>query len=257
MSAATEPAACLDLTGQVVLVTGASGGIGAGVVRRFAAAAATVVAGYHHNADSVAALSRESDRVTAQETDLTSEDAVAELVATVVGEHGRLDSVVNAAGRQPVTPLPRISVDEWRDVLDADLAAAHLLTRAAAEVMADGGGGSIVHVASIEATQPAVGHAHYGAAKAGLVAYARAAALEYGGRGVRVNTVSPGLVHRSGLEEQWPEGVRRWQAAAPLQRLGTPEDVANACLYLTSPLASWVTGHNLVVDGGVSAVPTW
>jgi 3-oxoacyl-[acyl-carrier protein] reductase len=87
--------------------------------------------------------------------------------------------------------------------------------------------------------------------------HARAAAIEYGPLGIRVNTVSPGLIARPGLEEDWPEGVGRWLAAAPLGRLGTGMDVANACLFLASPIASWITGHNLVVDGGMSAHPAW
>lgn len=87
--------------------------------------------------------------------------------------------------------------------------------------------------------------------------HARSAALEYGPWGVRVNTVSPGLVDRDGLAESWPDGVRRWLRAAPTGRLGRPEDVGDACVFLASRLASWVTGHDLVVDGGVTARPSW
>jgi 3-oxoacyl-[acyl-carrier protein] reductase len=94
-------------------------------------------------------------------------------------------------------------------------------------------------------------------AKAALVMAAKAAALEYGPLGVRVNSISPGLIDRPGLADDWPEGVDRWQRAAPLGRLGTPTDVANACLFLCSPLASWITGVDLTVDGGVSVNPHW
>lgn len=87
--------------------------------------------------------------------------------------------------------------------------------------------------------------------------HARSAALEYGPYGIRVNSVSPGLIARPGLAEDWPEGVRRWQEAAPAGRLGRPQDVGDACVFLASPMASWITGHDLVVDGGVSARPTW
>ena len=87
--------------------------------------------------------------------------------------------------------------------------------------------------------------------------HARAAALEYGAHGIRVNSVSPGLIHRAGIEEQFPEGVARWKAAAPMERLGAPEDVGDACVFLASPLARWITGADLVVDGGVLAGPTW
>jgi len=89
------------------------------------------------------------------------------------------------------------------------------------------------------------------------VMHARSAAQEYGPWGVRVNTVSPGLIDREGLEEAWPEGVRRWRRASAVGRLGRPQDIGDACVFLASQLASWVTGHDLVVDGGVSARPTW
>jgi 3-oxoacyl-[acyl-carrier protein] reductase len=144
---------------------------------------------------------------------------------------------------------------QWRAVVDTNLTGVFACTQAAAEVM--GPGGSVTHIASIEASHPAPGHAHYSASKAAVVMHARSAALEYGPHGIRVNTVSPGLIDRDGLAEAWPEGVERWVRKAPLGRLGRPEDVADACVFLASPLASWVTGHDLVVDGGVSARPTW
>ncbi|HEU5008832.1 MAG TPA: SDR family oxidoreductase, partial [Jatrophihabitantaceae bacterium] len=154
---------------------------------------------------------------------------------------------------------PELSSAEWQRVLDGNLTGVFACTQAAAAIMAASasGGGSITHIASIEGTQPAFGHAHYNAAKAAVIMHARAAALEYGPQGIRVNTVSPGLIARVGLEQDWPDGVARWRAAAPLGRLGTPSDVGDACVFLASPLARWITGHDLVVDGGVSAHPTW
>src|SRR5690606_36155091 len=118
-------------------------------------------------------------------------------------------------------------------------------------------GGAVVNIASIEGRQPAPGHAHYAASKAALLMFTKAAALELGSLGIRVNAVSPGLVHREGIEEAWPEGVERWQSAAPLKRLGQPADIADAALFLASDAARWITGAELVVDGGVSTRPTW
>jgi NAD(P)-dependent dehydrogenase (short-subunit alcohol dehydrogenase family) len=112
-------------------------------------------------------------------------------------------------------------------------------------------------VGSIEGAQPAWSHAHYCASKAAVIHFARSAALEYGQFGIRVNSVSPGLIWRDGLDRDWPDGVTRFQRAAPLRRLGRPADVANACIFLASSMAEWITGHDLVVDGGVSVHPAW
>lgn len=247
----------LDLTGTTTLVTGASGTIGRGIALRFAQAGGAVAV--HHNrnpvSDVVARIEAGGGRARAFAADLRDDQACLALVDAVVEWSGRLDTLVNNAGVQPVEALPDMSADSWRAVLETNLTAAFSCTQAAVARMA--AGGAVVHIASIEASQPAFGHAHYSSAKAALVMHARAAALEHGPRGIRVNAVSPGLIDRPGLAGDWPDGVARWARAAPLGRRGTPEDVANACVFLASPLASWITGHNLVVDGGVSTHPTW
>ncbi len=118
---------------------------------------------------------------------------------------------------------------------------------------ATGAHGAIVNIGSISASNPATDHSHYNSAKAAVLMFTRSCAQELGPFGIRVNSVSPGLIHKDGIEEAWPEGVERWQSRAPLRRLGEPEDIADACLFLASPAARWITGHNLVVDGGVLA----
>jgi 3-oxoacyl-[acyl-carrier protein] reductase len=248
----------LDLTGTATLVTGASGGIGRGIALRFAEAGSAVAVHYHRDHARAAAVVTEIEaaggNAVAIAADLTDDAACHSLVRAAATWAGRLDTLVNNAGIQPVEPLPGMPVSAWREMLATNLTSAFSCTQAAAEVMSSG---SVIHIASIEASQPSPGHAHYSSAKAALVMHARNAALEYGPRGIRVNTVSPGLIDRPGLVEDWPEGVDRWHRAAPLARLGTPTDVANACVFLASPLATWITGHDLVVDGGVSSHPTW
>ncbi|MFI8069189.1 SDR family NAD(P)-dependent oxidoreductase [Streptomyces sp. NPDC086033] len=247
------------LDGQVALVTGASGGIGRGIALRFAEEGAAVALQCRTAvaaAREVASRIEDSGaRAVVLEADLRDEDACRRLVREAVAWGGGLTALVNNAGVQPTQPLPGMTAADWRAVVETNLTSVFACTQAAAEVM--GPGGCVTHIASIEARHPAPEHSHYSASKAAIVMHARSAALEYGPRGIRVNTVSPGLIDRAGLAEAWPEGVQRWVRKAPLGRLGRPEDVADACVFLASPLASWVTGHDLVVDGGVSARPTW
>ncbi|WHT16719.1 glucose 1-dehydrogenase [Crossiella sp. CA-258035] len=248
-----------DLSGTVALITGAAGGLGHGLARRFAEAGAAVAVHYRTSVTQAHALVAElQDRGTnalALPADLLSPDQVRHLVESTVDHFSRLDTLVNNAAVQPVQPLPEMTFDQWREVLDTNLDAVFLTTSTAVRRMDPGS--SVVNIASIEGSQPAFGHAHYSTAKAALLMHTRTAALEYGPLGIRVNAVSPGLLHREGLETQWPEGVERWHRAAPLGRLGQPEDVGNACVFLASPLASWITGQNLVVDGGMSTHPNW
>ena len=129
--------------------------------------------------------------------------------------------------------------------------------RAAIPVLEKSDHASIVNVASIEGHQPARGHSHYSTSKAGLLMLTKSAALEYADFGVRVNSVSPGLIDDGNLEERWPEGLNRWLDSVPLGRAGSPKDVADAVIFLSSPMARWITGSDLVVDGGISTNATW
>lgn len=242
----------LALGGRVALVTGSGSGHGRSIARRLAEAGAAVVV-HHRTSDRgalevVDAIQASGGRAVALQADLTEGEEVNGLFNAGVEALGRLDIVINNAGAYPLAPLGDMSEDEWDAVLAANLKSVHLCTQAAARRMPQGG--AIVNVASVEALQPMPMHAHYDAAKAGVLMHTRAAALELGPRGIRVNAVSPGLIERPGIEEAWPEGVEGWLRVVPLGRLGTAGDVADACLFLASDGARWITGANLVVDGG-------
>jgi NAD(P)-dependent dehydrogenase (short-subunit alcohol dehydrogenase family) len=196
------------------------------------------------------------DRAVAVEADLTRPDEAASLVAAAVRDFGRLDALVNNAGIYPLAGVLEMSPAQWDEVVAANLTSVFLCTQAAArQMVAQGGGGAIVNVTSIEARSALPSHSHYSSTKAAADAHTRAAAQELGPHGIRVNAVAPGLIWREGIEEMWPEGVARWLDVAPLRRLGRPEDVADACLFLASPAARWVTGATLPVDGGALTAP--
>jgi NAD(P)-dependent dehydrogenase (short-subunit alcohol dehydrogenase family) len=247
-----DPAQRIRLDGRTYAVTGAGGGIGQGIVERLRAAGAHVVAQYRSRRLQAA------DGVETVSVDLRDLDAPSRIVDAAIGRFGRLDGLINNAGVQPVRQFDQITDEQWTEMLDVNLTAAHRLTQAAARTMAESSApGSIVHIASIEARQPTTLHGHYATSKAALVMHAKAAALAYGPAGIRVNVILPGLIDRPGLAEDWPDGVERWSAKVPLGRLGTADDIGDACVFLCSDMASWVSGAELVVDGGMLTNPTW
>ncbi|HET6628628.1 MAG TPA: glucose 1-dehydrogenase [Woeseiaceae bacterium] len=253
----STPDKLLDLSGKVALVTGASGGIGASIARRFAAAGAQVAVHYRGNEAAAAAvvssIKDAGSAAVAVQAELADAAGAGRLIIDVLAACGRLDICINNAGSFPNRPFLDISEAEWREMYRSNVDTCFFGTQEAARHLQSAGGGAIVNIASIAALAPGPDHSHYNSAKAAVVMLTRSAAQELGRYNVRVNAVSPGLIARPGIEQQWPEGVARWQAAAPLERLGEPEDVADACLFLASPAARWITGHNLVVDGGVTS----
>jgi NAD(P)-dependent dehydrogenase (short-subunit alcohol dehydrogenase family) len=252
------PSELLDLTGSVAIVTGASGGIGAGIALRFAAAGASVVVHHRTGVDAatvvVEQITRAGGTAVSLAAELTDEAEVGGLIRRSEEQFGPVDILVNNAGQNfPLNPITAISLPEWRAMFRDNIDSTFLCTRAVVPGMRDRGHGAIVNIGSISASNPASDHSHYNSAKAAVLVFTRSCAQELGPFGIRVNSVSPGLIHKDGIEEAWPEGVERWQSRAPLRRLGEPDDIADACLFLASPAARWITGHNLVVDGGVLA----
>ncbi|MEM7028065.1 MAG: glucose 1-dehydrogenase [Chloroflexota bacterium] len=251
-----HPQQLLDFSGKVVVVTGSGSGLGSGIAKRFAQAGAKVVINYRTSKIGANTVVRdieadEGEAVSIQ-ADVTKKDGAETLIEKIVQTFDRLDVLVNNAGIYPLTTLLDMTETDWDAVLDANLRSVFLCTQLAAKQMiAQGQGGAIINIASIEGENPAPMHSHYNAAKGGVLMHTMAAANELGSHGIRVNAVSPGLIWREGLDEAWPDGVERWQKAAPLTRLGMAEDVADACLFLASSGARWITGANLRVDGGV------
>jgi NAD(P)-dependent dehydrogenase (short-subunit alcohol dehydrogenase family) len=258
----TNVSELLDLSDRRVLVTGASGNIGGGIALRLAEAGAAVVVHYSSGKRQaerlVAAIESAGGVALAAKADLISDVSTAAMFARLKSEDLLVDLVVNNAAVQPVKQLASITREDWRHVQASNLESAFMVTQSAAQEWQQRGvAGAVVNIASIEGCDPAVGHAHYATSKAGLLMMTRAMALEYGPGEIRINAVSPGLIDREGLAEHWPDGVDRWLRQAPLGKLGLPSDVADAVLFLLSPAARWISGVNLVVDGGMSTVSRW
>ena len=151
--------------------------------------------------------------------------------------------------------LADLAPAEISQMLETNLQVPIMMTRYFAEYSEKGG--SIVNICSIEGLTPALNHSHYAASKAGLMQFTKASALELGSKNIRVNSISPGLTDRKNLDKDWPQGVNSWLESVPLKRLGTGDDIANAALFLVSDAASFITGTNLIVDGGMECVPSW
>ena len=246
----------LDLSNQAILVTGASGNIGAGIARRLHEAGASVALHCTSNRASLELFATQlGSRVAIVQGDV--ERDAERLCAEARSAFSGLTGLVNNAGIQPVRALLEQTSADRTEMLRVNTLGVMALTAAAAKIMVSSGGGAVVNIASIEGLQPALGHSHYTTSKAAVLLHTRSAALELGRYGIRVNAVAPGLIDAPGLETAWPEGVQRWHAACPLERLGQPDDVADAVLFLLSPAARWITGATLTVDGGVLTNNVW
>lgn len=245
----------LDFSGKTVIVTGASQGIGAGVARRFAEAGANVVVHYRGGKEGAMAVVDEiiknGGKATAVQAELSNAQACGDLIQKTLEIYAGLNAIINNAGSFPNSSLMDMKLEDWQAMYSSNLETAMLCTQAAARYMKDNGGGAIINIGSTSAANPAIDHSHYNSAKAAVLMLTRSAAQEFGPYNIRVNTVSPGLISREGIRDAWPDGVERWEKAAPLGRMGEPEDVADACLFFASPAARWISGQNLVLDGGV------
>ncbi|MBD1866520.1 glucose 1-dehydrogenase [Leptolyngbya sp. FACHB-541] len=244
----------LGLSGKVAIVTGGSSGIGRATAIELARQGAKVV---------VAARRESEGEETVQQvkaagsdgffikTDVTKAADIDALINRTLESYSRLDCVFNNAGFGKATPLVELSEPEWDLELNVNLKAVWLSMKYEIPAMLKSGGGAIVNMASQGGGVIGVPNfGSYTAAKGGVVALTRTAAMEYGRQGIRINCVSPGLILTDLLAEVPQDTLQQMEASVPLKRGGTPEEVAKAVVWLCSDDASYITGHNLVIDGG-------
>ncbi|MGA9520199.1 MAG: 3-oxoacyl-[acyl-carrier-protein] reductase [Myxococcaceae bacterium] len=244
-----------DFKDKVVLVTGGSRGIGRACAVAFAKGGATVVISYAGNEaaanETLELIAKAGGKGKAIRFDVADPKACADAVDAIVKEQGKLDVLVNNAGISIDGLVMRFKDEDWDKVLDTNLKGAFALIRAAARPMMKAKGGSIVNLSSVVGEMGNAGQVAYASSKAGLIGLTKTIARELASRNIRVNAVSPGFIGTD-MTGALPEETRaKMLDAIPLARLGSPEDVANAVLFLASDAAAYVTGEVLKVNGGM------
>ena len=231
---------------RIAVVIGAASGIGWATAQALASQGDRVIVADRNAGDAQARAAELGEPHTAATVDVTDED----LVQRLFEETGQVDVVVNCAGFSNVGLITDMPVDQFRDVIDVCLTGAFIVAKHAGRTLRSGG--VLVSISSLNGRQPAAGMSAYCAAKAGLSMLTQVAALELGPRGIRVNAVAPGFVHTplTAPAAAVPGVVEEYLENTALGRAGTPEDIANAVLYLCSPAASWLTGEVLDLNGG-------
>ena len=246
-----------ELTGKVALVTGASRGIGAAIASRLARAGAKVAVNYHYSRDAAASvvddITSEGGEALLLEGDVSQDDFAQSAVKQVLEHWQRIDILVNNAGINRDRLLLRMTPDEWDQVLEVNLRGAFLCTKYVLPHLIRQHSGRVVNISSVVGISGNPGQANYAAAKAGLIGFTKAVAREVASRKVTINALAPGFI-TTGMAEELPEDTRKQiMGRIPMGQFGTPEDVAEAALFLCTDGASYITGQVLAIDGGLIA----
>lgn len=252
----------LKLGGKTAIVTGGAQGIGLGIASRLAEAGAGVlISDINEEAAQKAAadLSAKGYKARARKTDVSNEEEVNQMVAAAVAEFGGLDILVNNAGIYPNRPLSKMTKEDFDRVIAVNLRSVFLTTEAASKQMiAQGRGGNIINITSVDAIHPSmIGLAHYDASKHGVWGFTLNSALELAEHKIRVNAIAPGGITTpgtSGPGQDNPEmkkAIEAFLLRIPMHRMGEPDDIGKVALFLASDMSSYMTGSQIVVDGGV------
>jgi len=245
----------VDLTGQTAVVTGASQGLGKAIAMALAAAGAKVACvarSADKLKDTVAAITAAGGQAEAFPCDVKESAAVDALIDGIAEKWGKIDILINNAGVTRDTLLPRMSDQEWDDVINTNLRGSFLFARACSRHMMRARYGRVINISSVSGLMGNAGQTNYSASKAGLIGFTRSMSRELAGRKVTINAVCPGFIESDMTKVLGEMIVDEVKKRIPAKRLGLPEDVATCVLFLASPAACYVTGQVLTVDGGMT-----
>ena len=243
------------LEGKIALITGASKGIGRAIANTFAEHGANIAFTYLSSVEQgeslVEQLKAKGVDAKGYRSDASNLEAAQELITDVIQDFGKFDILINNAGITRDNLIMRMSESEWDDIMEINLKSCFNTVKAAFRPLMKQRSGSIINMSSVVGIKGNLGQANYAASKAGIIGFSKSVALELGSRGIRCNVVAPGFIETemtAGLDEKV---VQTWRDAIPLKRGGSPEDVANACVFLASDYSTYITGQVLQVNGGL------
>ena len=243
------------LLNKTAIITGATRGIGRGIAVEFANQGANVAFTYSSSVDAANALETELNslgiKAKGYQSNAAEFDTAQELAKEILKEFGSIDILVNNAGITKDNLLMRISEEDFDKVIDVNLKSVFNMTKAVIRPMMKQRSGSIINMSSVVGLKGNAGQSNYAASKSGILGFSKSVALELGSRNIRSNVIAPGFIETEMTGKLDEATVQSWRDAIPLKRGGSPEDIANACVFLASDMSSYITGQTLSVDGGM------
>ena len=243
------------LVNKTAIITGATRGIGRGIALEFAKQGANVAFTYSSSVNAANTLEIELNAIGIKakgyQSNAAEFETAQELAKDILEEFGSIDVLVNNAGITKDNLLMRISEDDFDKVIQVNLKSVFNMTKAVIRPMMKQRAGSIINMSSVVGLKGNAGQSNYAASKSGILGFSKSVALELGSRNIRSNVIAPGFIETEMTEKLDEATVQGWRNSIPLKRGGTPEDIANACVFLASDMSSYITGQTLSVDGGM------
>ena len=244
------------LENKTAIITGASRGIGKGIAEKYAEQGCNIAFSFASSVDKANALEEELSskygvKVKGFQSNAADFDSSQKLVDDVVAEFGRIDILINNAGITRDNLLMRMSEEQWVEVMNVNLKSVFNLTKASLRTFLKQISGSIINMSSVVGVMGNAGQGNYAASKAGIIGFSKSMAKELGSRNIRCNVITPGFIETEMTADLGEEALKKWTDGIPLKRGGTPDDVANACIYLGSDMSTYVSGQVLSVCGGM------